>query len=91
MADIKWAMVRVAGTPGRSWHALSPGELRRTRCGLDASLGPVSDILPAGRSCENCLRIIGRESDVPEAPAAEDAGFPEAEEVDGLVREVTPE
>jgi len=80
VADIKWAMVRVAGTPGRSWHALSPSELRRTRCGLDASLGPVVDTLPAGRSCESCLRIVSREADVPEV--TQEATFPIEAEVE---------
>ena len=53
MTDIRFVKIR-------SWHALRADG--RTRCGRVAT-GPTSENLPAGRSCESCLRIIGREAD----------------------------
>ena len=50
----------------RSWHVvLTPTRAingYRTLCGRNAS-GPTVNKLPAGRSCETCLRIATRRSD----------------------------
>lgn len=52
----------------RSWHALRAFELSSpTLCGRRA--GPQAEIsteLPAGKSCETCLRIIARKVDAPD-------------------------
>jgi len=53
MADIRFARIR-------SWHALRADG--KTRCGRIAT-GPTSDTLPAGRSCETCLRLVARKAD----------------------------
>ena len=49
----------------RSWHALRTFELAApTLCGRRA--GPQADVsseLPAGKSCETCLRIVARKAD----------------------------
>ncbi len=50
----------------RSWHAVAtptrvPGR-SRTLCGRNAFGTPV-DELPAGKSCESCLRIVARRAD----------------------------
>lgn len=50
----------------RSWHAvLTPTRVpgrHRTVCGRNAFSDPVDD-LPAGKSCETCLRIVARKAD----------------------------
>lgn len=50
----------------RSWHAvLTPTRVSgryRTMCGRTAFAEPVDD-LPAGKSCETCLRIVARKAD----------------------------
>ena len=50
----------------RSWHAVKtatrvPGRYL-TVCGRTAFSDPV-DELPAGKSCESCLRIVARQAD----------------------------
>ena len=50
----------------RSWHAvrLTRSIDPRTRCGRTAAGdAETSDELPAGKSCETCLRIIARDAD----------------------------
>lgn len=50
----------------RSWHALvqTPGGVRWTRCGRSPSpVDELSDELPAGKSCETCLRLVARDND----------------------------
>jgi len=58
--DIKWVL-------GRSWHAIaSPARVEnryKTMCGR-VIYGDVVAKLPAGKSCENCLRIVARRADV---------------------------
>lgn len=49
-----------------SWHALVVDGYRagKTLCGRrPASDAEVVDTLPAGKSCESCLRAIAREAD----------------------------
>jgi hypothetical protein len=50
----------------RSWHGvLTPTRVPnsyRTLCGRTAHGTPADD-LPAGKSCESCLRIIARKAD----------------------------
>jgi hypothetical protein len=51
----------------RSWHAVktytrTPGGVL-TLCGRSVIMRPVVDTLPAGRSCESCLRIYARKVD----------------------------
>lgn len=50
-----------------SWHAvLTPTrvpETYRTRCGRTVRNAETSDDLPAGKSCETCLRIVARQAD----------------------------
>jgi hypothetical protein len=48
-----------------SWHAARPKDhADTTYCGRQLPVGrPISDVLPAGKSCELCLRIIGRLND----------------------------
>lgn len=54
---ILWAQIR-------SWHALGPDFTGRTLCGRNASPDrEVHDKLPAGKSCETCLRIVARKAD----------------------------
>jgi len=56
--DIQWVKIR-------SWHAARPKDHADTSyCGrdLDGSM-PISDELPAGKSCESCLRIVARLND----------------------------
>jgi len=63
--DVKWVKIR-------SWHAVARAALSRdpamagylwaTQCGRLAHGVPV-DELPAGHSCENCLRIVARKAD----------------------------
>lgn len=48
----------------RSSHALLSIEARRTYCGRTAdAAAEVSEQLPAGRSCETCLRLVARKVD----------------------------
>ena len=49
----------------RSWHALSKRQdIPWTRCGCRPAVdAEKSDELPAGKSCERCLRIIARDAD----------------------------
>lgn len=58
MADIRWVKIQ-------SWHAVK-GErilnVYRTYCGRIAATEAV-DELPDERSCESCLRIVGRLAD----------------------------
>lgn len=58
--DVQWVQ-RV------SWHAVRPHAVRepgRTLCGLVwHDHAAQTDTLPAGRSCETCLRIIARRAD----------------------------
>lgn len=60
MADIRW--VRIV-----SWHAIRRepnGPDADTYCGRYVAGSPLkSSDLPAGRSCESCLRIVGRAAD----------------------------
>lgn len=62
MADITW--VKIA-----SWHALRFDDPKATVCGLEVGEDDeVSDTFVAKeKSCENCLRLIGRKVD--EEPA----------------------
>ena len=54
---ILWARIR-------SWHALGPALTGRTLCGRTASAeSEVHDVLPGGKSCETCLRIVARKAD----------------------------
>jgi hypothetical protein len=63
MADITW--VKIA-----SWHILRFDDPKATVCGLEVGEeDEVSDELGTGKSCENCLRIIGRKID--EEPVSE--------------------
>ena len=57
--NIEWVKIR-------SWHAvrLTRSIEPRTLCGRTASMrGQRSETLPAGKSCESCLRIIARRVD----------------------------
>lgn len=60
MSDQQWVRIR-------SWHAirLISDRFGRTwtRCGRHTESTEVSDTLPAGRSCETCLRVIARAED----------------------------
>jgi hypothetical protein len=58
----------------RSFHALSDYQgIPRTLCGRSPSRdSDVYDRLPAGRSCESCLRIVARKTD--NDPVNEDVG-----------------
>lgn len=50
----------------KSWHAvrLTRSIEPRTLCGRKASGdAEVVDTLPAGKSCESCLRIVARRAD----------------------------
>lgn len=55
---MKWTLIR-------SWHAVrtgnSPGRMM-TLCGRRSFSYTVED-LPAGKSCETCLRIVARNAD----------------------------
>lgn len=58
--DIEWVRIR-------SWHAIRthtrvPGGVV-TVCGRNVVDARMSDVLPAGRSCETCLRIVTRKAD----------------------------
>ena len=57
--DVKWVQIR-------SWHAVKaqdePEGWATTYCGR-AVAGLAVDALPAGRSCESCLRSIARKMD----------------------------
>jgi hypothetical protein len=55
---IQWVLIR-------SVHALRPDEHFGpvTYCGRDAAGRAVSAELPAGKSCELCLRIVARIAD----------------------------
>lgn len=47
-----------------SFHALAANFTGRTLCGRTAPSGnEVHDKLPAGKSCETCLRIVARKAD----------------------------
>jgi hypothetical protein len=50
-----------------SWHALRTEALGgRTLCGRTAAYNAeMSDELPAGKSCETCLRGVARKTDTP--------------------------
>jgi hypothetical protein len=62
---MKVAWVRII-----SWHALRVEALGgRTLCGRAAAYNAdISDEMPAGKSCESCLRIIARKVDDPTYP-----------------------
>jgi hypothetical protein len=48
----------------RSFHALANAGGTKTLCGRSPALSAeVHDTLPAGKSCETCLRIIARKVD----------------------------
>ena len=52
-----WIWVRI-----RSWHVLVGANT--TLCGRHASAGAeTTDTLPAGKSCESCLRSLARRED----------------------------
>lgn len=54
MTDLVWIKLRDA--PHLSWHIVRTEGV--TLCGRETTLSsPVSDDLPAGKSCETCLRI----------------------------------
>jgi hypothetical protein len=56
--DIQWVKIK-------SWHAARPKDhADSSYCGqvLDGSM-QISDELPAGKSCETCLRIVARIKD----------------------------
>jgi hypothetical protein len=60
MAEQLW--VKIA-----SWHALRPDDPNATVCGEEvAEDNEVVDALPAEKSCELCLRILGRRHDTKE-------------------------
>lgn len=71
MSDLAWVQIR-------SWHIVSLWSDRaghtRTLCGR--SIGDIGhaarivDDLPAGKSCEACLRIAVRLTDKPDEPIA---------------------
>jgi hypothetical protein len=44
---------------GKSWHIVSPVDVLQSLCGRRL-IGPDRDSLPAGKSCESCLRIAER-------------------------------
>lgn len=47
----------------RSWHALRDDN-GHTLCGRQPPIAPEwSEMLPAGKSCETCLRIVARRAD----------------------------
>ena len=46
----------------RSWHALDASYTGRTLCGRVVTTAGV-DVLPPGKSCETCLRIVARKAD----------------------------
>ena len=50
-----------------SWHALRLDDLAGlTFCGRQpAAQAEVSNELPAGKSCETCLRLVARKADEP--------------------------
>ena len=52
---ILWARIR-------SWHALDTSFTGRTLCGRVSSTHSV-DVLPPGKSCETCLRIVAKKAD----------------------------
>jgi len=58
--DILWVQIK-------SWHAARPKDHADTSyCGqnlIRAIPLPISDELPAGKSCESCLRIVARIKD----------------------------
>ncbi len=61
MADVTWVRIR-------SWHAASGLVSRaggiKARCGRWVDPGnETSDTLPAGKSCETCLRLVARDND----------------------------
>lgn len=60
--DRKWVFIR-------SWHAVrTPTRMFNTYvtlCGRRATASLTADELPAGKSCEVCLRIVARQDDVP--------------------------
>jgi hypothetical protein len=60
-----------------SWHVLAPD---KTLCGLDISdADEVRDELGTEKSCENCLRILARKTDLAHSEYAEALGIkPEA-------------
>lgn len=46
-----------------SWHGLKPDDPNATLCGEEVGEdNEVRDALPAEKSCELCLRILGRRS-----------------------------
>lgn len=57
--DIEWVQIR-------SWHAVATAtrvaNTYKTLCGRRAS-GAAEPELPAGKSCESCLRIVARKAD----------------------------
>jgi hypothetical protein len=64
--NVEWVQVH----PGKryAWHAvrLTRSIEPRTLCGRVAVAGAeIRDTLPAGRSCEACLRTVARRADDP--------------------------
>jgi hypothetical protein len=59
----------------RSWHAIGTFDLAGpTLCGRrPKAQSDIASELPAGKSCETCLRIVARKADEPE-PENEDVG-----------------
>lgn len=49
----------------KSWHAQRPKDhADTTYCGRELPPdAPISDVLPSGKSCETCLRIVSRLND----------------------------
>lgn len=57
MADQLWVKIV-------SWHALKPTDPNATMCGEEVGEeNEVRDELPNEKSCELCLRILGRHHD----------------------------
>jgi hypothetical protein len=58
--DIRWVQIR-------SWHAVDTPtrmfDTYKTVCGRRVATTDVRDNLPAGKSCETCLRTVGRRAD----------------------------
>jgi len=63
--DVLWVKIE-------SWHAIGPDTIveYRTLCGIATPPdSETSDLLPADKSCENCLRILARANDEEPVPA----------------------
>jgi hypothetical protein len=65
--NVVWVLIR-------SWHVLRHDSAVATLCGRTADhYAPVSDEMPAGKSCETCLRAVARKADTPPAYPDTDA------------------